>query len=218
MTLKSFKECLKLDLSGHIKKKPTFKKNPQTGKLQETPKSQHLDYLEWATVITLLYENGATDVRFGSYRNKNGYPAFFDENGKNPFVRVWVRVDHDFFEMDFPVINGNKAESNPDQLSIHKAQQRGMVKAVAINTGLGLPLWQSEEEVFDKQGINKDNGKNERSYSLKTKRQEFKAVLDTYQDTDKEDYRKMAVEKYQKGEDSIEFYNRLIKQMKGGKK
>ena len=148
MALKKFKELYKIDLSKKTQKKPTFYKDKKTGKIKMASRDKHLDYIEWATVITLLYENGAESVTFGSYHNESGYPAFFN-NGVNPFVKIWVEVDGNRYELYYPVIDGNKSEKSPDQLTIHKAQQRGMVKCVAINTGLGLSLWQKEEQSFD---------------------------------------------------------------------
>src|SRR5690606_12132457 len=54
--------------------------------------------------------------------------------------------------------------ANPNQLDITKAKQRGFVKAVAINTGLGLSLWIKEEEVINndkeiQKELNKSEGK-----------------------------------------------------------
>lgn len=148
--LKSFKELYKLDISSQVKKKPTFYKD-SNGKLQKNSQDKWLDYLEWATVITLLYENGAEKVLFGSFGNDNAYPAFYHQSS-NPFVKVWVTIDDNQFELFYPVIDGNKVESNPNQMIIHKAQQRAFVKCVAINTGLGLKLWQKEESTFDELG------------------------------------------------------------------
>lgn len=158
MTLKKFKDLYKVDLSKKTQKKPTFYKDKQTGKIKMASKDKHLDYIEWATVITLLYENGAESVTFGSYHNDSGYPAFFND-GANPFVKIWVEIDGKRYELDYPVIDGNKSEKTPDQLTIHKAQQRGMVKCVAINTGLGLSLWQKEEQTFDSLKIDSGNSK-----------------------------------------------------------
>src|SRR5699024_1694939 len=58
--------------------------------------------------------------------------------------------------------NGIYVVNNPNQLDITKAKQRGFVKAVAINTGLGLSLWIKEEQLInnDKE-IQKEMNKNE---------------------------------------------------------
>ena len=127
--MKTFKEMYELDLSSYTKKMG------KTG----------LEYLEWATVITLLYQNGAEKVQFLPVDNPDGYPAFFDTNGNNPFVKVRVVVDKAMYEGTYPVIKGMRNVDSPNQLAIHVAHQRAFVKTVAINTGLGLKLWQKEE-------------------------------------------------------------------------
>lgn len=150
MPLKSFKELYSLDISKEIKKKPTFKRE-KGGTLITLPKDKWLDYLEWATVLVLLYDNGADKVTYYCDRNENNYPAFFKDNSK-PFVRVHVIIDDREYIQDYPVIDGNKVDDSPNQLIIHKAQQRAFVKCIAVNTGLGLKLWQKEEHSFDDLG------------------------------------------------------------------
>lgn len=144
--LKSFKELYKLDIKKYIKKKPTFRKN--NGKLEKLTSDKWLDYLEWATVIFILYDNGASKVTAEFEANSDGYPAFFN-NDKNPFVKVKLTIDDSIYHYYYPVINGNIVTDNPNQFDIHRAQQRALVKCVAINTGLGLSLWQKEEGYFD---------------------------------------------------------------------
>lgn len=156
--LKNFKELYKLDINQYIKKKPTFKK--ENGKSVKLDKKYWLDYLEWATVLILLYDNGATKVIPEFETNENGYPAFFN-NGKHPFVKIKITIDDNIYYYHYPVINGNKINESPNQFDIHKAQQRGLVKCIAINTGLGLKLWQKEEQNFDEiPEINNDNPNN----------------------------------------------------------
>ncbi|WP_313894912.1 DUF1071 domain-containing protein [Psychrobacillus sp.] len=138
MTLKSFNELFELDLSNEVAKRPVKKNSDLT-----------LDYLEWANCIKLLYENGAEKVRYGMVKNENSYPCFYNQNGESAFVTVWVEVDGERYEEDYPVVNGIYPVSNPNQLDINKAKQRGFVKAVAINTGLGLGLWIKEEHVIN---------------------------------------------------------------------
>ena len=147
--MKTFKEMYALDITKYVEKKPTFKR--EGGKLTKLPEKYWLDYIEWATVITLLYDNGAEKVAFGLVENNEGYPAFY-HNGKNPFIKIWLQIDENRYEYEYPVIDGNRVEENPDQFKIHKAQQRAFVKAVAIYTGLGLKLWQKEEQIFDAEG------------------------------------------------------------------
>lgn len=158
--LKPFIKLYSLNINKYVKKKPTFKKN-EKGKLEKMPEKFWLDYLEWATVITLLYENGAEKVIPEFETNDNGYPCFFDCNNNNPFVKVKVTIDDNIYTYHYPVINGNKVEQSPNQMNIHKAQQRGLVKCIAINTGLGLKLWQKEEQIFDETpSVNDDNPNN----------------------------------------------------------
>lgn len=138
MALKPFNELFKLDISNEVQKRPVKKNSNIT-----------LDYLEWANCIKLLYENGAEKVRYGMQKNQNDYPCFYNANGESPFVSVWVEIDGERYEEDFPVINGIYPVANPTQLDINRAKQRGFVKAIAINTGLGLSLWIKEEEVIN---------------------------------------------------------------------
>ncbi|API92679.1 MULTISPECIES: DUF1071 domain-containing protein [unclassified Virgibacillus] len=153
MALKPFNELFNLDLSNEVTKRPVKKNSNLT-----------LDYLEWANCIKLLYENGAESVRYGMMKNENHYPCFYNHNGESPFVSVWVEIDGVSYEEDYPVINGIYVVQNPNQLDINKAKQRGFVKAVAINTGLGLKLWIKEEELIanDKE-IQKELQKSEAS-------------------------------------------------------
>lgn len=151
MTLKPFGELFGLDISNEVAKRPVKKNSNQT-----------LDYLEWANCIKLLHENGAESVKYGMIYNDQGYPCFYNHNGEAPFVRVWVEIDGEKYEEDYPVVNGIYVVSNPTQLDINKAKQRGFVKAVAINTGLGLSLWIKEEHLIntDKE-IQKELNQNE---------------------------------------------------------
>lgn len=153
MPLKPFNELFKLDISKEVQKRPVKKDSKVT-----------LDYLEWANCIKLLYENGAEKVRYGVIENENGYPCFYNHNGEAPFVKVWVEIDGDSFIEHYPVTNGIYPVTNPNQLDINRAKQRGFVKAVAINTGLGLSLWIKEEEIINndqeiQQELNRENAK-----------------------------------------------------------
>jgi len=145
--LKSFKELYNLDISRYVQKKPTFKKNDK-GRLEKLPQKFWLDYIEWSMAIFLLYENGAENVVVDFAVNENGYPAFYN-NDRNPFVLINLILDDKKYHYYYPVIDGNRVVSDPNQLQIHKAQQRGLVKCIAVNTGLGLKLWQKEEKTFD---------------------------------------------------------------------
>ncbi len=151
MALKPFNELFQVDLSNEVAKRPVKKNSDLT-----------LDYLEWANCIKLLYQHGAESVKYGMKKNGNDYPCFYNPNGESPFVSVWVEIDGELYEEDYPVVNGIYAVSNPNQLDINKAKQRGFVKAVAINTGLGLSLWIKEEEMINTdQEIQKELNQNE---------------------------------------------------------
>lgn len=141
--IKTFTELLDLDLKGHTNKRPTYKR-AANGQLEVRPVEEHLDYLPWAKCLILMYENGAQKVRYGTEVSQDGYPAFYFQN-TNPFVKVWVDVDGERNEIFYPVIDGEVFNQYPNQMTIHKAQQRAFVKCVAINWGLGLRLWLSEE-------------------------------------------------------------------------
>ena len=138
MGLKSFKELYDLDVSSDLKKKPTFYKD-RNGKMIPTSEDKWLDYLEWARVIVLLHENGAEDVKFWSQ------PVQKLEGVSVPYLRCFILIDEKESFIDFPIIDGNRVLSNPNQFQIHKAELRGFVKCVAVNTGLGLKLWLKDE-------------------------------------------------------------------------
>lgn len=150
MTIKSFRDLFQTDISKETVSRPV-KKNSNL----------KLEYLEWANCIKLLYENGAEKVSYGMKKNENEYPCFYNHNGESPFVTVWVQIDDDCFEEDYPIINGMYPVANPTQMDINKAKQRGFVKAVAINTGLGLSLWIKEEQIMNTDEMQKEINKNE---------------------------------------------------------
>lgn len=144
MAIKSFSELVSLDLSGSTSKKPIYKRDKSTGGYKEVGK---LDYLNWADCLALLYANGAGRVLFGNVRSSADHPVFL-LGGNIPFVRVYVDVDGDRRELDYPVIDGSNdvTMDKLNQSDVHNATQRGFVKCVAINWGLGLSLWQREEK------------------------------------------------------------------------
>ena len=141
MAIKNFAELMELDLKEHISKKPILKKEGG-----EWKKIGELDYLSWPDCLWLLHQNGAEKVVYGNVRSGADHPLFLID-GRAPFVRVYVEVDGDRRELDYPVIDGARDISMDKlvQSDIHNATQRGFVKCVAINWGLGLSLWQKEE-------------------------------------------------------------------------
>ena len=145
--LKPFAELLKADVSKYISKKPTFKKVGD----KFVPTGVELDYISWVDCLILLYENGAENVHYGNILNDKGHSLFLNE-GRFPEVRVFVEIDGNRFEMTYPLIDGRKHLdiAKATQSDIHNASQRAFVKCVAVNTGLGLPLWQKEEKMQPK--------------------------------------------------------------------
>jgi len=150
LALKPFNELFNVDISSETVARPVKKNSKIT-----------LDYLEWANCIKLLYEHGAEKVRYGMLKNEKGYPCFYNFNGESPFVTVWVDIDGEVYEEDYPIINGMYPVANPTQLDINKAKQRGFVKAVAINTGLGLSLWIKEEQVINSNNLQQETNSND---------------------------------------------------------
>lgn len=153
--LKKFNELSKMDLAGFVSKKPVYKKDKTTGQYKQVGE---LDYLNWADCLSLLHENGAEKVTYGNVRSREDHPVFL-LSGAIPFVRVFVEVDGDRRELDYPVIDGSN-NITMDKLSqgdVHNASQRAFVKCVAINWGLGLSLWQKEEKELAKEQKPQDN-------------------------------------------------------------
>lgn len=133
--MKQFNELVKLDLTKHTQKKPTFYKD-KSGSLVKTSEDKWLDYIEWAKVLELLYDNGAEMVSFYSEIHKE----------KPNTLIIKVMIDKFEFSCDYPIIDGNTIIKEPNQMQLHKAELRGFVKCVAIHTGLGLSLWMKEEK------------------------------------------------------------------------
>lgn len=153
--LKKFNELSKMNLTGSVSKKPVYKKDKTTGQYKQVGE---LDYLNWADCLSLLHENGAEKVTYGNVRSREDHPVFL-LSGAIPFVRVFVEVDGDRRELDYPVIDGSN-NITMDKLSqgdVHNASQRAFVKCVAINWGLGLSLWQKEEKELAKEQKPQDN-------------------------------------------------------------
>lgn len=141
--LKPFAELYALDISGEVSQKPV-KKKMEDGSWREICK---LDYLSWATVLRLLHEHGAETVRYGNILSAEGHSLHL-LSGHLPEVHVWVEIDGARYEITYPVIDGSK-DVKMDyiaQSDVHNASQRAFVKCVAVNTGLGLRLWEKEDK------------------------------------------------------------------------
>lgn len=135
--LKTFQELAEVDVSKYISKRAANKSGTKT-----------LDYISWADMLILLYEQGAKKVRYGNLYNEQGHSVFLSPVNNAPEVHVYVDIDEDHYELSYPVIQGviDISMENLTQSRIHKATQRAFVKCVSINTGLGIRLWQKEEE------------------------------------------------------------------------
>lgn len=144
--MKTFLELYRLDLGQYISKKPIMKKSGD-----EWKKIGELDYISWSACLKLLYEFGAKSVRYGNILSESGHSLFL-QSGKCPEVHVFVEIDENRYELAYPVIDG--ARDIPidkiTQSDVHNATQRGFVKCVAINTGLGLSLWEREDRELSK--------------------------------------------------------------------
>lgn len=142
--LKGFMELYNLDISAHISKKPTFKYDKESGKYIKQPKE--LDYLSWSACLMLLHENGAETVKYGNILSPENHTLFLLD-GKLPEVHVFLEVDGKRYEMAYPVIDGS-SDISPEKMvqsDVHNASQRAFVKCTAINTGLGLKLWEKDD-------------------------------------------------------------------------
>ena len=148
MAIKSWNEMRKLDISKFVKTR------------------NKADYLPWAECLTLLYENGAEEVRFEALVNENGSSLFMSEEtftdkakGSNRCyeVRVKVTIDGKSYTMSYPVLNGiiSVRDGSMDQNAVHKAQMRAFVKCVAINTGLGFNLWMDDADIEEVDDLSK---------------------------------------------------------------
>ena len=133
--MKSFIELYKHNFGKELRKKPTFYRNAK-GDLEKTHESKWLEYVEWATVLVALYHVGKAE--------KVEYFSEVHPTKRNTLI-IHLIIDGVEYLSHYPIIDGNTIIDNPNQMQIHKAELRGFVKCVAINTGLGLSLWQKEE-------------------------------------------------------------------------
>ena len=123
-----------------------------------TEKRDGLDYLNWAKVVDLLHENGASVVYFEPVVNPNtGSSLFMSEQSftdKNGIVNrvyetaVKIVIDDLEFIQRGPVMNASNPvkDNSMSQQRLWNCQTRLFVKGVAIRTGLGFKLWIKEEE------------------------------------------------------------------------
>ena len=127
-------------------------------------KNKKYEYLPWDKCLLLLYENGADKVEFIPLFAQNGHSVFIQSSAdvagiqpgdgkraKDPFcpeVHVKVVIDDKSGVFSYPVINGSEVITMPkiNQQLVNTARQRAFVKGTAILTGLGLKLWEKDED------------------------------------------------------------------------
>lgn len=148
--MKSWNEMAKVDVSKYVEKR-------------QDEKGNEFDYIPWVAMLRLLYSNGAKKVRMGVIPDENGNTVhmtaqgFTDKNGSInhcPEVHVWVEVDDERYEYVYPVISGSFVvkDMQLNQQRIATAVVRAQCKCIAINTGLGISLWEKGDET-DSAGV-----------------------------------------------------------------
>lgn len=147
MALLPYEELVKIDV---LPRCDMRKAKDDNGKTIEVP------YLNWATCIELLHENGAKDVWYTPRWNaEHGYlfvsAEVSNKDGRKTgcyFVSVDIHIDDMNFTMDMPLLNGSLVvyEDTLNQLRISNSHARAFVKGVAIRTGLGFNLWAKERD------------------------------------------------------------------------
>ncbi len=129
------------------------------------------DYLNWAKVIDLLHEHGATVVYFEPVVDERTGSSLFmtdqvftDKNGTTNRVyetAVKVVIDDLVFIQRGAVMNGSNPvkDNSMTQQRLWNCQTRLFVKGVAIRTGLGFDLWLKNEEKEEKDNWEDDLSK-----------------------------------------------------------
>lgn len=122
-------------------------------------KEINVPYLPWVKCLTLLYENGAERVLYKPLQAPDGSYLFTSAPTENKdgrkgacyYVTVEVTIDDNTYLMPYPVMNGALVvyEDTLNQLRVSNAIQRAFVKCVAVFTGLGISLWEKDDETSD---------------------------------------------------------------------
>ena len=119
---------------------------PELG--QQTERKGKFDYLTWSKAVAQL------KTRYPEARWELDY--FNGESGLLPFLKTehgcFVRVALYLFPDDagqawtHPILNyKNKPIANPDAFDVNTSIERCLTKAIAVCTGIGLPLWAGED-------------------------------------------------------------------------
>lgn len=97
-------------------------------------------YLNWLVLLKTMRIDLNMDVEYWAERTE------YHTNTKDGYatctVHVAVIINGSTYNLAYPVADGWIPIKNPNAMQIHWAQQRAFVKCVAINTGLGLHLWE----------------------------------------------------------------------------
>lgn len=168
--LPSFEELRKVDLSKYVKKR------------------DGADYINWATLIELLYDHGAKKVYFEPVVNEKGSSlymtdqVFTDKNNNTNRVyetAVKIVVDDLEFIQRGPVTNGaNPVKDNSmSQQRLWNCQTRLFVKGVAIRTGLGFNLWSRTEMDEEEQSFEIDINQHDISKIKERAQEEYTKLL-----------------------------------------
>lgn len=129
---------------GDIDWKDTYRKNPQTGRLEKT--GHPLAYLNWATAWR---EMKATygKVSYGVLETEAGSPMW-DVNGYG-MVKAWMEANGERYTEIFPIMKGGQNDSMKvaeiDARDINDAIQRAYTKLCA-RFGIGLYIYEGKTE------------------------------------------------------------------------
>lgn len=101
-----------------------------------------LTYLSWSAALTLVMQ--ADPCFVWAVHQDYGTPLYPHEGGGG-YVKVSVTYQGRLTTITHPVLNGHKVIKSPTPFDVNKAVFRGLVKAIAVSSGIGLKLWIGEE-------------------------------------------------------------------------
>lgn len=154
MALKKWKELAKIDVSKYVEKR-------------QDEKGNEFDYIPWVAMLKLLHDNGAEEVSYGVIPSSTGHTVhmtdkeFTDKNGESnhcPEVHLWVKIDGKRYPdenedsyYNYPIRSGSYVvkDKTMNQHRVDVAVTRGVCKLIAISTGLGISLWEKNDETDD---------------------------------------------------------------------
>jgi hypothetical protein len=139
MTDKSllYSEGLALDVSGNVEKKGQFSYLSWPFAVART-KERYPDFHYWLVENTYFDEERKVLINV----------PYFD-GPKGAWIKLGLTLDGDMdhaFHYWFPILdNRNKPILEPTSFDVNTAQKRGLVKAIAIMTGIGLYIYAGED-------------------------------------------------------------------------